>query len=311
MKKLSLFAMMFVTFIGHTQKKENGTIYINHPAITVVDNMTKAFVAGDVKKVATYLADDFKLFSGVSGKTTDKGEDKAAFLQRAKAWSEQLDYYSISPWREAYPDALEYKKDNENNVVWVLTWDKLKGVHKATGVKIEMPLHRSLVVNKDNKITTMIDYMDSNVITEIRQSFNDRTNGTLYNHHENINTVKKMIYAFENKDYPKSYSFYDEKARFNTAGNTNTSGISLDEQKALDKKILEKFEVASIDIVGYPDYLHYELADGRTVLSWWNYNLIRKSDKKAFIFPIHFSHDFNKEGKITSETAYYDEKLLD
>jgi len=193
----------------------------------------------------------------------------------------------------------------------VLTWDKLKGVHKATGVKVEMPLHRSFVVNKDNKITTMIDYMDSNVITEIRQSLNDRTNGTLYNHHEYINTVKKMIYAFENKDYAKSYSFYDDKARFNTAGNMNTNGISLDEQKALDKKILEKFEIASIDVVGYPDYLHYELADGRTVLSWWNYNLIRKSDKKAIVFPIHFSHDFNKDGKITSETAYYDEKLLD
>lgn len=311
MKKLFLTAFLLTTFISFAQKKDNGTIYIDHPAIRVVENMTKAFVAGDIQKVASYLSDDFKSYNGVSGKTNDKGEDKAAFLKMAKAWHDQLDYYSITPWGEAYPDALEYKKDNARDVVWVLTWDKLKGVHKATGVKVEMPLHRSFVVNSNNKITRMIDYMDSNVITEIRQSLNDRTNGTIYNHHEYINTVKKMVYALENKDYAKSYSFYDEKARFLSMGTMSTNGISLEEQKAMDKKILQKFEIASIDIVGYPDYLHYELGDARKVLSWWNYNLIRKSDKKAIVFPIHLSHDFNKDGKITSETAYYDPTLLD
>jgi len=311
MKKLFLTTFVLTTFISFAQKKDNGTIYIDHPAIRVVENMTKAFVAGDIQKVASYLSDDFRSQNGVSRKTTDKGDDKAAFLRTAKAWHDQLDYYSITPWGEAYPDALEYKKDNSRDVVWVLTWDKLKGVHRATGVKVEMPLHRSFVVNKDNKIIRMIDYMDSDIITEIRESTNDRTNGTIYNHHENINKVKKMIYAYENKDYSKSYSFYDDKARFLSLGNFNTNGISLEEQKAMDRKVLAKFEIASIDIIGYPDYLRYEMNDSRTVLSWWNYNLIRKSDRKTIVFPIHFSHDFNKEGKIISETAYYDPTLLD
>ncbi|GEP51978.1 hypothetical protein FNO01nite_26500 [Flavobacterium noncentrifugens] len=311
MKKLFLIAVLFAAFVCNAQKKTNGTIYIEHPAIAVVENMTKAFVAGDVQKLATYLSDDFRSYNGVSGKITDKGDDKAAYLQMAKAWHDQLDYYSITPWGEAYPDALEYKKDNDKNVIWVLSWDKLKGVHKATGVKVEMPLHRSFVVDKDNKIKMAIDYMDSNVITEIRQSYSDRTNGTIYNHHEYINTVKKMVYALENKDYAKSYSFYADDARFFSLGDFSKNGISLEEQKAMDKKILEKFEISSIDIVGYPDYLHYELGDGRTVLSWWNFNLIRKSDKKTIVFPIHLSDEFNKDGKITSETAYYDSKLLD
>jgi hypothetical protein len=57
----------------HTRaKKANGTIYVDHPAITIVEGMTKAFVSGDENKVAGYLADDFKSFDG-----TDK-DDKGA-----------------------------------------------------------------------------------------------------------------------------------------------------------------------------------------------------------------------------------------
>ena len=52
--------MMMITFISFSQKKTNGTIYVDHPAIAVVEAMTKAFVSGDVDKVASYLADDFK-----------------------------------------------------------------------------------------------------------------------------------------------------------------------------------------------------------------------------------------------------------
>jgi hypothetical protein len=87
--------------------------------------------------------------------------------------------------------------------------------------------------------------------------------------------------------------------------------ISLTEQKAIDKKILEKYDVASIDMVGYPDYLHYEMGNQGLVQSWWNINFVRKSDKKAIVLPIFYIMDFNEEGKITSETAYYNPKLLD
>ncbi|HEX9601258.1 MAG TPA: ester cyclase, partial [Mariniflexile sp.] len=45
------------------QKKTNGTIYIKHPAIAVVENMTKAFVSGDSDKVASYLGiENFKAY---------------------------------------------------------------------------------------------------------------------------------------------------------------------------------------------------------------------------------------------------------
>ena len=75
--------------------------------------------------------------------------------------------------------------------------------HKKTGVKVDTPLHRLFVVNKDNKIKTIIEYSNSSVGDEINQSFDDRENGTIYNHHEYINNVRNMVMAFENKDYIK------------------------------------------------------------------------------------------------------------
>ncbi len=187
----------------------------------------------------------------------------------------------------------------------------MKGVQKNTGVKIDAAAHRLYTLTKDNKIKTIIGYGNEGVIDEIRASFADRTNGTIYNHHENINTVRKLMYAMENNDWDKTYSFYDEDVRFLDSSSPTFESVSLEEQKVVDKQILDKFEVTSIDMVGYPDYLHYEMGDARVVQSWWNINLIRKADKKAIILPIHYLMDFNKEGKITSETAYYNAKLLD
>mgnify|MGYP000262366051 CR=1 FL=1 len=310
MKTKILSVMLLIACITYAQKK-NGTIYIEHQAITVVEDMTKAFVSGDSEKVASYLADDFKAYNGVSINPNNKGQDRESFSNTAKNWKETLDYFSISRSPGAYPDALEYKEGNQKDVVWVQTWEDMKGVHKKTGVKINMPMHRLFVVNKDNKIQTILTYNNANIGSEIGRSYTDRTNGTIYNHHENINTIRKMIYAMEFNDWDKVYSFYDDDARFLSSSSPTYEGISLTEQKVIDKQILDKFEISSIDMVGYPDYLEYEMGDARIVQSWWNFYLVRKADKKKIILPILYINDFNEEGKITSETAYYNPKLMD
>ncbi|MCJ7757581.1 MAG: nuclear transport factor 2 family protein [Gillisia sp.] len=310
MKTTFLSVMMLIAFISTAQTK-NGSVYIEHPAIDVVQNFENASVAGDKSKMASYLTDDFRGYNGTSNDLSDKGMDKEAFLNNQMVYHDQLDYYSIEAFPGSYPDAIEYKKDNPDGEVWVQTWNMVKGVHKTTGVKIDAAAHRLYTLTKDKKIKTIITYGNREVIDEIWASFADRTNGTIYNHHENINTVRKMIYAFEQKDLDKAYTFYDENARFLNSSSPTFEGISLTEQKEIDKMIFEKYDITSIDMVGYPDYLHYEMGDARAVLSWWNINLIRKSDKKAIVLPIHYQMNFNKEGKITSEMAYYDAKLLD
>lgn len=309
-KTTFLSVMMLIAFISNAQKK-NGTVYIEHPAIDAVQNFVNASVAGDKSKMASYLTDDFRGYNGTSNDLSDKGMDKEAFLNNQMVYHDQLDYYSVEAFPGSYPDAIEYKKDNPEGEVWVQTWNMVKGVHKTTGVKIDAAAHRLYTLTKDNKIKTIITYGNREVIDEIRASFADRTNGTIYNHHENINTVRKLIYAFEHKDLDKAYTFYDENARFLDSSSPTFEGNSLTEQKEIDKKIFEKYDITRIDMVGYPDYLHYEMGDARVVQSWWNINLIRKSDKKAIVLPIHYQMNFNKEGKITSEMAYYDAKLLD
>ncbi len=309
-KTTMLTVMMLIACITYSQKK-NGTVYDEHPAIDVVNEFTKAAVAGDKAKMATFLTDDFRAFNGSTNNMNDKGMDKEAYLNNQMVYFNQLDYYSVIPFPGSYPDAIEYKKDNPNGDVWVQTWDVLKGVHKNTGVKIDAASHQLYTLTKNNKIKNIIFYNNGGVIDEIRASFTDRKNGEIYNHHDNINTVRKMIYAIENNDWDKAYSFYDKDVEFVDSSSPTMESVSLTEQKAMDKQIMEKYDVSSIDMVGYPDYLHYEMGDMGVVLSWWNINLVRKADKKAITVPIHYQMNFNKEGKITSETAYYNPKLLD
>jgi ketosteroid isomerase-like protein len=312
MKKCILTALLVITGITYAQKKTNGTIFVEHPAIKTVEAMTQAFVSGDADKVAPYLADDFKSFSGTSTNKDDKGQDKAAFVQMVKTWKDNIDYLSITRSKGAYPDALEYKDDTMKDVVWVQTWEDIKGVHSKTGVKIDMPMHRLYTVDKNNKIKTMISYSTNKIADEIGASFADRKNGEIFNHHENINSVRKMIHAFENKDLEKAYSFYDEKALFSDENSLDINKqFTLAEQKANDKKFMDSFEITSIDQTGYPDYLHYEMDDARVVMSWWNYRLIRKSDKKAIVLPVFYIDNFDDKGKITSEMAYYNGKALE
>jgi ketosteroid isomerase-like protein len=311
MKKSISIVLLMVSCIAYAQKKTNGIVYMGHPAINMVEAMTKAFVKGDVDKVAGFLADDFKSFDGTSTDKEDKGKDKAAFLKGVKFWKDDIDYLNITRSQGAYPDAIEYTEPNNKDVVWVQTWEDVKGVHNKTGIKIDIPLHRLFIVNSNNKIKKIIGYSSNSIGEEIGNSYSDRKNGVIYNHHDNINTVRKMIYASENKDFDKAYSFYDEKASFMDNNQPIGESYTLTEQKVNDKKFLEKFEVNSIDVTGYPDYLHYEMGDARVVQSWWNYRLTRKSDAKKIVLPVFYIHNFNDKGKITSELIYYSEKMLE
>lgn len=310
MKKALLIVMVVFTFITYGQKKANGTIYVDHPAINLVESMTKAFVSGDVDKVASYLADDFKSFNGTD--MNDKGGDKASYLKRVKYWKDNVDYLSIKRSPGAYPDALEYTDDAQKDVVWVQTWEDMKGMHKKTGVKVDMPLHQLFVVNKNNKIKSITSYNNSSIFDEIGSSSDTRKNGMIYNHHDYINKVRLMIHSFENKDFNKSYSFYDKDAKFRSINmSPDEKSLTLDQMKDNDKKLMSQFDITSIDVVGYPDYFNYEMGNAKVVQSWWNFKITRKSDNKKIVMPILFIDTFNDDGMIVDEMAYYSDKLLE
>lgn len=311
MKKLLLLSLAFSGMItAVAQKKENGIVYHEHPAINLVDEFIKATVSGDSAKMAGYLTEDFKSFNGTGSTYNDPGTAKLPFLKLAMRYKRELDYYAIDPYPGSYPDAVEYKKDNKDGEVWVQTWTLLKGVHKTTGVKLDAAAHRLYKLTKDSKIKTIINYSNGKVLDEIGDSHSNRTNGKIFNHHENINTVRKATYAFEKGDLDKSLSYYSNDARFTDINSEFGKSATTKEIKVAWQKFLNDFEIKSIDMIGYPDYLEYEMDNGREVLSWWKYNLVRKSDKKEIVVPMHFSNSFDENGKIVAEVAYYSASLL-
>ncbi|NND05187.1 MAG: nuclear transport factor 2 family protein [Saprospiraceae bacterium] len=313
MMKNSILALTFFTLgVGtlFSQMTENGTVYIDHPAIEVVKSFTEATVSGDSSKIAAALTDDFQGYNGVSTNMDIRGRSKSSFINSSLQWSRQLDYYSISAFPGTYPDAIKYSKDNDEEEVWVQTWDVIKGVHKKTGVKMNSSMHRLFKLTKDNKIKTIINYFNRSLFDEVGASFSDRTNGTIYNHHDNINTVRKMVYAFENLDIDNAHASYHEDARLFDINESLDSTFTLEEIKSRRQDFLDNFEIKAIELIGYPDYLEYEMGNGRSVLSWWNFHLVRKSDKKEITLAMHMNDDFDEDGKIISEIIYYNAALL-
>ena len=307
MKRHVIIAMMIFSVVMYSQKKKNGTIYSEHPAITAVEAMQQAFIKGDTTTVASYLTDDFKAYDGEGDNPDDKGIDKKAFLQRSAYWSKHVAYSSISRQGKAYPDALEYKESG----IWVQTWDYIRGVHEETGVKIDMPVHRLYVVDKDNKIKTAITYSDGTVFENLRMSFKPRTNGTIYNHHENINKVLRMMGAFEHGDLDKAYSYFTDDAVITNLDMKPGESHTVTQEKEAFEKMLKEWTIDRVDVRGYPDYLEYELGGAKVVQSWWMVRLTRKSDGKKVVIPVLLIHDFNDEGMIIRESGYYTARAME
>ena len=300
--------MILFTSIMYSQKTKNGTVYKDHPAIEAVESMLQAFFTGDKEKASSYLAEDFKSFSGTSINKNNKGRDKENFLGGVKWVKENWSYTSYKRSDGAYPDAIKYKGDDDG--LWVQTWDHLKAIDNKTGVRIDMPIHRMFLMSDDNKIKTMLTYDNDLPWAEMRRSNAPRTNGTIYNNHDNINTVRLMMGSLENSDVDKAFNYFTKDASFSNLDMERGKSNTVDEEKEMFLGLISEWTIESIDVVGYPDYLEYELNNSKSVQSWWDVRMTRKSDNKKVILPLLLFHDFNDEGKITSETGYYTARSL-
>ena len=157
--------------------------------------------------------------------------------------------------------------------------------------------------NSDDGTIEWLDSLNDNNYT--------RENGTIFINHENINVVRKVMYAFENADFDKAYSYFSENSTFYDMNDPWGTNFSLEEAKKRNEGILDQFEILGFDEIGYPDYLEYGKNNSKVVLSWWKFRMKRKSDNKIILLPIHYSHTFNKEGKIIRSTAYYSSKHME
>ena len=303
-----LLSFLFV-FSLTAQKNKNGTIYDKHPAIDLVNSFNNAFMNGDIDKAASYLADNFRIKNGNSLNKDDKGATKQQFVNNMNWWYNNNSYIKITTDEGTYPDAIEYK---EGNQLWVQTWERLYAVNNQTGVKFDDPIHRLYLISNDAKqILYMFEYNNQNTFRKRNDAWpgNDMKNGVIYMNHENINSVRKLQYAYANGDVEKAMSFFHENASFN---DINESSVMNQEQiLERDGKIFAGWNLDSLDEVGYPDYLEYDWRESKVVMSWWNFRMTRKSDGKKVTLPVHFSDRFDNDGKIVWRTSYWNKSLLD
>ena len=309
MKKIILICFILFSFNLLAQKEKNGTVYKEHPGIALVESFHKAIVDGDFEKAASILDDDFRIKNGVGLNKDAKGFTKQRFMNNMIWWNENFDYLSIKRDEPAYPDAIEYKQGDQ---IWVQTWERIYGVNKNTGLKVDMPFHRLYYLNNEStKIKFAFEYANQNVFNSLNDNNYTRENGTIFINHENINVVRKVMYAFENADYDKAYSYFSENSTFYDMNDPWGTNFSLEEAKKRNEGILDQFEILGFDEIGYPDYLEYGKNNSKVVLSWWKFRMKRKSDNKLILLPIHYSHTFNNEGKIIRSTAYYSSKHME
>ena len=145
---LSLFLIGIAAF---SQQEENGTIYIKHPYIDVVNNATKAYLAKDLATLKTIYSDTAKWWAS--------GMEKFIPIADAmKSWIGDFDKYDdIKQTPVGYPDYLHYIKDNS---MIVQSWWNWSVKSKKTGKVMTAPMVVFDEFNADGKIVREYIYGD-------------------------------------------------------------------------------------------------------------------------------------------------------
>ena len=60
MKKITFMLIALITFSVSAQKKKNGTVFVEHPGIDLVNSFNNAWTSGEIEKAASYLSEDFR-----------------------------------------------------------------------------------------------------------------------------------------------------------------------------------------------------------------------------------------------------------
>ena len=297
--------MMFFITASFSQKKANGKIYIEHPALEIAKQFDEAFVKGDLETIKSLVADDF---AWRNPSMRGRRGTLQQLLNRSNYLSKNIIDFEISHRGEAYPDAFEYKEDNS---VDVKTYTWLTGYDKNTGVELNMPRNANFRITADGKKIAWMTIMDDQLLwSKAYDAYETKKNGELYKDHPYVSKVRLLIQAYQAMDFDKAKSMYSESTRFYDVMN---SGI--DEFKTLEEEFsgigeyMNTFEILDIRESGFPDVLDYE-GDGAVVISWWVFTFKNKKSGNTARIMQHLHHSFNENGEIVREDYYFNPASL-
>jgi ketosteroid isomerase-like protein len=276
-------------------QKKCGTVFSEHEAIDKANSMWAAFASGDKETFLSFWADSVMIIDNGVANTRTK-----PYLEGNFDWWRDVENLTIVPDTPATPDAIEYK----DGALWVQDWIRIKGIHKNTGIRIDLPFHYLYAFNKENKIYIALNYFNGDIFKAIDNSYKTKENGKIYINHPYIVTVRKLVNAYCAEDIETLFSIYSPDARFSTSLMKNGQTIGVEEKKKEDIQNFSYNDNILLDQIGYPDCIYYEQEDWYAVYSWWTMSFTTKDGKKKSDIPVMMGHFFNKEGKISFEMVY-------
>ena len=303
MKKHIIYLFVLCVSFSFSQKKNNGKLYIEHPAMDVVEQFNEAFVSGDLETMKSLVSDDFRWYT----LSMREPGTLQQLLNRSNYLSKNVVNFDIKHYGGAYPDALEYKKDD---ILEVMTYTWMSGYDRNTGVELDMPRYVNFRMNDEGKIRSMNVMDDQALWTKAYQAWDTRANGVIYKDHPLVTKVRLMMRDYETQDVEKIKSNYTENTRFYDVMNSPVDEFkSLEEEFAQFNDYMEVFELVNIRESGFPDVLDYE-GNGAVVISWWEMTLRNKKSGKTNTIMQHVQHSFNENGEIVREDYYFNPAQL-
>ena len=302
MKKIILLITIMFSLVSYSQKEANGKIYIEHPAIEIVDQFTKAYVAGDLEKIKELVTEDVQVIT-----LRDRTPRKLNWILGTSDYlSKNFVNFNIKHYGGSYPDVLEYKKDN---VVDVKTYERLTGYDKNTGLSLNMPRYSTFRMNGD-KIAGIWINDDQVLWQKNSEAYGTSKNGVIYKDHPLVTKVRLLLQDYLTMDVDKIKSNYTENTLFY---NVMNSGV--DEFKTLEEEFeqfdqyMEMFELMGFRESGFPDVLDYD-GDGAVVISWIEMTFKNRKSGNITTLLQHIQHYFNEEGEIVREDYYFNPSQL-
>tara|TARA_B100000767_G_scaffold16085_1_gene15099 strand:+ start:55 stop:951 length:897 start_codon:yes stop_codon:yes gene_type:complete len=295
MKKLAI-ALALIPVLGWSQVK-SGVTYSEHPGYDVVTESYRIWESGTDADLRALYTEDAKIWG--------PGDDEAGTVDDEVMgmiwWQENFDisFINMDP---ATPDIIKYKGEKG---VWTIDWMTFTGVNKESGDTVTGPLHTMNYVNEDGKIEMTVNYFDRESMgAQIQASFGMHRNGRVYDEHPLIDKINQMVTHFEAGEIEELTTYFTEDATFMRLSTMGETPLTLEER--IETWNASVAENSKRDLVqfGYPDAVYYKRSDSWTVYSWWwanNTNAETGEVTKQFL---HLVHNFNNEGKVTSEGVF-------
>jgi len=304
MKKLLLVFTMIFSVAVFSQKESNGKLYIEHPAIEIVNQFNEAYTSGDLDKLKELVTENFQ----VRTLKDRKSNDVNWILGTSNYLSKNIVDLEIKHYRGSYPDVLEYKQDG---IVDVKTYEWLTGYDKNTGLDINMPRYATYRMNaKGDKVAGLWINDDETLWQKNWDAYETTENGVIYKDHPLVSKVRLLYQSYKTGDVEKIKANYTENTIFYDVMNSEIDEFkTLEEEFAQFDEYMEVFELVNIRESGFPDVLDYS-GDGAVVISWADFTFKNKKSGNTKTISQHIQHWFNEEGEIVREDYYFNPAQL-